>query len=343
MIRRGVPPWDGEDRGSSVDALVADADHRAVERQDVVVVVALRGAGVDEGRLPRGEVEATEPAALLPVAARVVDEGAAVARPVGRLEGLGRAVEELAMPAGHVEDLEVAPDVVPIGNEPLPGGPDDAHVAEDRPLEHLRVVRAEEEPHEHVVAQTEVGELHGGEGIAEAGGGEGIGVALPLELDDVRALRLRADLLRDRARGASVLERGQPVAVHGGVGVGRVGLQAAADHPAQLPVRVHALADELHARLEDEVALHPLPDEMELVALRPDVHPGRAERVLLRDRVVCGRARDPGRADVAVSVELTEPALGGGRGRRGGRDQRADEHGEGEHVSPCRRRASSSP
>ena len=67
------------------------------------------------------------------------------------------------------------------------------------------------------------------------------------------------------------------------VDVGRVGVERAPDHPANLAMRIDALADELDARLEDEVALHPLPDEVELVALGPHVRAAGGERVFLRD------------------------------------------------------------
>ena len=63
---------------------------------------------------------------------------------------------------------------------------------------------------------------------------------------------------------------------------------------------------ELHLRLHDEVALHAPIRELELVALRPDVHAARAERVDLRCRVIGGVARDLRRAHVPMCLEITQ-------------------------------------
>ena len=90
---------------------------------------------------------------------------------------------------------------------------------------------------------------------------------------------------------AAELERGQAVAVDHAVDIRRVGVLARPDHPAGLAVRIHALAEELDARLQDEVAGHALPDELELVALGPHVHAAGGERVFLGDGVVGRRAR----------------------------------------------------
>ena len=88
---------------------------------------------------------------------------------------------------------------------------------------------------------------------------------------------------------------------------------------------IDALTDELHPRLQDEIAGHPLPDEMELVFLRPHVHATRRQRVLLRDGVEDGRAGDLRRADVGVSVELADGrALTDGLQARQRDDDRGD-------------------
>ena len=55
--------------------------------------------------------------------------------------------------------------------------PDDPDVAEDRPLRDLRIVRAQRQPDEHLVAEIEVGDLRGGERLAELRGREGVGAA----------------------------------------------------------------------------------------------------------------------------------------------------------------------
>ena len=57
--------------------------------------------------------------------------------------------------------------------------------------------------------------------------------------------------------------------MHHAVDVGGVGVLAGPHHQAGLAMRIDALSEELHARLQDEVAGHALPDEAELVALRP--------------------------------------------------------------------------
>ena len=127
-----------------------------------------------------------------------------------------------------------------------------------------------------------------------------------------------AALLGDRALGAAELQRGQPVAVHDGIGVRRVGVLAGTHDQPGLAVRIDALANELDAGLQDEVAGHPLPDEVELVALRPHVGAASRQRVVLRDGVVGGGAGDLRRADVAVRVEVAD----GGRLGDDGDDRR---------------------
>jgi hypothetical protein len=65
-------------------------------------------------------------------------------------------VHELAVAAGQVQDLELAAQVVAVGNEAIPGRTDEAHVAEDRLLHHVGVVGAEEEARVDLVAQGDV-------------------------------------------------------------------------------------------------------------------------------------------------------------------------------------------
>ena len=106
---------------------------------------------------------------------------------LGASKGCAELSTTCRRPVAHVEDLEDASDVVAVGHEALLRGPDDPHVAEDGPLDDVRVVRAEEEADVDLVAQGQIGELARGEGVAEARDGHGVGVALPLELDDVGA------------------------------------------------------------------------------------------------------------------------------------------------------------
>ena len=135
--------------------------------------------------------------------------------------------------------------------------------------DHVRVVRAQREADQDLVTETDVGDLDDGEGVAVLGGREDVGATLAFELDDVRPLDRHLLLLGDRSLGAAELERGQAIAVDDAVDVRRVGVLVRPDHPAGLAMRIHALAEELDARLQDEVPGHALPDEVELVALAP--------------------------------------------------------------------------
>src|SRR5258706_60463 len=125
------------------------------------------------------------PSAAIGATAGVVDERAAVARPVGRFEGLGRAQDALPAAGRDVEDLQDASDVVPVGHEAFLRRTDDPDVAERGLLDDARIVRAEEEASVDLVAQGQIGELALGHGIAEAGDGHRVGVPLPLQLDEV--------------------------------------------------------------------------------------------------------------------------------------------------------------
>ena len=130
-------------------------------------------------------------------------------------------------------------------------------------------------PTMHLVAEIEVLDFGGDERLAELRGGEGEGRALALQLQNVGALDLGAALLGDRALGAAELQRGQAVAVHDRVRVRRVGILAGPHDQPGLAVRIDALANQLDPGLQDEVAAHPLPHEVELVALRPHVGAAR--------------------------------------------------------------------
>src|SRR6185503_15949026 len=121
----------------------------------------------------------------------------------------------------------------------------------------------------------------------------------------------------------------------GRVRVGSVRVEAGAYDQPQLPVRLDALAEQLHPRLQDEVAGHPLPDEVELVAGGPHVRARGAQRVLLRERVVDGGPRDLRTAHVAVAVEGAKGALVRARGTGAERD-RGQEEQEGPAAAPQR-------
>jgi hypothetical protein len=233
-------------------------------------------------------------------------------------------VDDLAASRFDVEDLEDAADVVAVGREALADGPDDTDVAEDRLFHHVRVVRAQEEPHVDLVAEVDVLDLAGREEVPEACDGERVGAALARELDDVGALDVGDDLLRRRPLRAAELQRGEAVAVDGAVHVGRVVVERLAGDPPELAVVIDARSHELDARLEDEIARHLPPREVELVARFPHVHARRGEHVLLGGGVPGRGAGEARGADVAVALELAEAALLGDRGH--GADE--DEHGE---------------
>jgi hypothetical protein len=106
----------------------------------VIVVVAVGDASINQRGLSRGEIEAVQPAPSLAAAAAVVDERAAVRRPIRCLDGRRRTVQDLAMTRGDVQRLEHAPDEIAIGHEAFFGGTNDADVANDGALGDVCVV-----------------------------------------------------------------------------------------------------------------------------------------------------------------------------------------------------------
>ena len=227
------------------------------------------------------------------------------------------------MAIGDVEDLELAADVVAVRLEAHLHRLDHAHVAENRALLHVRVVRGQENTHVQFLGQVDVFLLHHLEGFAETCRRPDEGLADALELHDFRALGgFHLHLLGVAALGLAELHGGEAIAVQCAVDVGVVELQRAARHDAGLAVRVGALADELHLRLHDEVARHRAIRELELVALGPDVHAAGGQGVDLRHAVVGRVAGDLGRTHVAVRGEVTERStVGRGRRRRGERER----------------------
>jgi hypothetical protein len=90
------------------------------------------------------------------------------------------------------------------------------------------------------------------------------------------------------------------------VDVRRVGGERAAGDQPGLAVRVLAAAQELHARLQDEVAADAPPREVQLVAGPPHVHAAGRERVFLGGRVPHGCAREVRLSNVLGVLELAE-------------------------------------
>jgi hypothetical protein len=89
----------------------------------------------------------------------------------------------------------------------------------------------------------------------------------------------------------------------------RVGIEAGPHHPAQLAMCIRAFANELRPRAQNEIALHPLPEEMALVTPEPHVRPPGSDGIFLTRRVVLGRAGELRRANVGVPVKLAEGAI----------------------------------
>src|SRR5690606_18374536 len=89
---------------------------------------------------------------------------------------------------------------------------------------------------------------------------------------------------------------------------------APADDPADLAVRVHALADERRLGAQDEVAGHALPDVVERVLVEPHVGARTRDGVRLLLGVINDRARVAHVADVRVGVEQAEGLGPGGDG-----------------------------
>ena len=104
-------------------------------------------------RLAGREIEAEQLAALVAAAAAVVNQRAAVRRPVRRFERQLGAVNRLPPAALHVEQLEHAADVVAIRHEAVLRRPDDADVAEHGALDDVGIVRAQRQADQHLVAE----------------------------------------------------------------------------------------------------------------------------------------------------------------------------------------------
>src|SRR5688572_30306513 len=88
------------------------------------------------------------------------------------------------------------------------------------------------------------------------------------------------------------------------------GFKRRANGPADLAMRVDSPADEARPRGEDEVAGHPLPDEMKIVAVVPHVLAGARDEIDLPLRVVRRRSWTPHAADLRTRLEESQLTLG---------------------------------
>ena len=111
------------------------------------------------------------------------------------------------------------------------------------------------------------------------------------------------------AGGLAVLERGESVAMRGGIDVNGIGGERLADHETPLAVRI-ATGQEVDLGGEGDVAGHFFPDEVMVVATGPHVEAGGAERVGALGGVMGEGARALQFADVGTTGEETE-RLGG--------------------------------
>src|ERR1041384_5322023 len=98
--------------------------------------------------------------------------------------------------------------------------------------------------------------------------------------------------------------------MEGGCHVGGVRLERGADRPAELTMLLDALPDKAGAGREHEVPRHPLPHEVEVVAVVPHVLARAADHVVLARGVVAGGSGRPHLADVGLGVEAAHGSLG---------------------------------
>ena len=67
--------------------------------------------------------------------------------------------------------------------------------------------------------------------------------------------------------------------MHNRTDLGRIGLKARANDPADLPMCFYSLTNECSPGSEYEISLHALPDEMELVVVPPHISSRAADGV----------------------------------------------------------------
>ena len=145
-------------------------------------------------------------------------------------------------------------------------------------------------------------------------------VALADEFEEGGGADGGGDFGRRAVVEAAVLHGGQADAVDDGVDVGGVGLEGLADHPARLAVFV-AVGEESDGGGACEITGYFFPDEVESVALVPDIFAAAGELVLSGRVIVSGRAWHAGFANVGL---VFEDADGFGASQADGEDQGGD-------------------
>src|SRR5260370_41098040 len=163
---------------------------------------------------------------------------------MGRVQRVGHAVDYLSVSALHIQNLQIAPDIISVWDKLIFHRSGDSHVTESGPLNHVVIMRADEYSDIHVVAQRDVGDLLGDKRLTKASDRHHICLAFPLQLNYIRGSHLGFDLLRNSSPGSSELKRSEAVTVDDRTDLGRVCLQAGTNDPTDLPECFEALANE---------------------------------------------------------------------------------------------------
>src|SRR5258706_15430638 len=146
-----------------------------------------------------------------------------------------------------VEYLEIAAEVIAIGDQIGLRGGRDAHVAERASLHDGVIVRAYEQTDVHRIRKRYAGDLLRDEGVTESRDRHDVDTIAPLQLDHgvcVRQAVAGLLLLRRRSGRPAELKRHESVAVQRRRHVYAVGLEGRANSPTDLPMCLDSRADE---------------------------------------------------------------------------------------------------
>src|SRR5580765_8584119 len=94
--------------------------------------------------------------------------------------------------------------------------------------------------------------------------------------------------------------------MNAGIDMCGTGVEAGTHDPAELAMRVHAGADKLGLCAHDKIAAQPLPDEMKVVMIAPDIGTGAADRIVLPLHVVDARAGQLDGTNINLVFKYTE-------------------------------------
>src|SRR2546423_7899230 len=179
-------------------------------------------------------------------------------------------------------------------------------------LDNRIVVRADVESDVNGVGKRDSGKLLGRQRVSVFRDGHYVGTVASLQL--YHRVRVRQTigglvLFRRSTGGPPELERHESVAMERGGDVWRAGRERWTNRPAELAVRLDPPANEMSTGGENEIAGHPLPHEVKVVAIAPHVLTRSANPVLLKLIVVHRGAGAPHVTDVALSLENTDSGL----------------------------------